>query len=134
MDVTSQPDPPQTGIADVDREHVLELLVVREIQASLRTGARERTLALLERLTDITEAHFLTETLLMRQHGFDGYDAHQLEHDRLIGELHAFSRRVADDQVSDAAAAVQQIEDWLMAHMATEDQVLGAFLQGQQGT
>ena len=86
------PAPPPTGVGEIDREHALELRVVREIQAALLAGDRQRAKSLLERLEAFTEAHFLTEQLLMRQHAYPGYEAHQQEHDRLIGELRDLRR------------------------------------------
>ena len=95
MAAMSPEDPHPTGVAELDREHALELRVVREIQAALLEGERDQALALLERLEDFTNAHFLTEQLLMRLHAYPGYEAHQQEHDRLIGELQELSRVLA---------------------------------------
>jgi hemerythrin len=128
MSAQGHDDLQPTGITDIDREHALELRVVRETQAALLTGDRKKALLLLERLEDVTNAHFLTEQLLMRLHAYAGYAAHEQDHDRLIGELRTLSRALASDEPVDARLAVQQLERWLLTHMATEDQALGTFI------
>ena len=118
-----------TGVADIDREHALELRVVREVQAALLEGNREKALLLLARLEDVTNAHFLTEQLLMRLHAYAGYEQHEQEHDVLIRELQALSRQLSSGAPVDARLAVHQLEHWLLSHMATEDHVLGEFIR-----
>ena len=120
--------PLPTGVTDIDREHALELLVVREIQTALLAGDRARALPLLARLEDVTNAHFLTEQLLMRLHAYEGYEAHQQEHDRLVRDLQELSRRVTDGAALDARQAAEHLQRWLLRHMATSDQVLGEFI------
>lgn len=122
------PAPPPTGVGEIDREHALELRVVREIQAALLAGDRDRSRALLERLEAFTEAHFLTEQLLMRQHAYPGYEAHEQEHDRLIGELQELARGLASAAPLDGPREVERLERWLLAHMASADRTLGEFI------
>lgn len=128
------PAPPPTGVGEIDREHALELKVVREIQAALLAADRVRARALLERLEEFTEAHFLTEQLLMRQHAYPGYAAHQQEHDWLVGELQEISCRLDAESLLHAPREVERLEQWLLAHMATSDQTLGAFIAEAGGT
>lgn len=122
------PEMPRTGIAEIDGEHALELRVVRELQAALLAGERALAAELLERLADFTNAHFLTEQLLMRLHAYPGYEAHQQEHDRLIGELGELRTALADASPLDARGEADKLERWLLAHMATSDQALGDYL------
>ncbi len=127
------PAPPPTGVGEIGREHALELKVVREIQAALLAADRGRARALLERLEEFTEAHFLTEQLLMRQHAYPGYAAHQQEHDRLVGELQEISCRLDAESLLHAPREVERLEQWLLAH-GDLDQTLGAFIAEAGGT
>ena len=122
---------PTTGVAEIDGEHALELQVVRELQAALFAGDRAGARQLVERLTDFTNAHFLTEQLLMRRHAYPGYEAHQLEHDRLIDELGDLTRALDAGSPLDAREEAEKLERWLLAHMATTDQALGDFLTAE---
>lgn len=117
------------GVATMDREHALELEVVRALQGALRAGEVAAARELVERLDALTEAHFLAEQLLMRQHAYPAYEAHQQEHDRLIGELRELRARLEAGSIADPAAEVEALERWLVAHMASEDHALAGFLE-----
>jgi len=93
------------GIATMEREHELELRLVRELQAALGAGDRAAAEALFRSLEELTEAHFLGEQLLMRLHAYPAYAAHQEEHDRLIGELRGLAEAVASADPPDPVAA-----------------------------
>ena len=126
----SQPltDHAASGVADMDREHALELQIVRELQAALRAADHATAAELVARLEDFTNAHFLAEQLLMRLHAYPGYAAHQAEHDRLIAELRDLAARIAKGLTGEPADEVERLEKWLLAHMASEDHVLADYL------
>ena len=67
----------QSGVAEMDQEHALELQIVRSIQAALADSDHDKVSELLQQLEDFTNAHFLAEQLLMRLHAYPGYEAHQ---------------------------------------------------------
>jgi hemerythrin-like metal-binding protein len=117
------------GIATMEREHELELRLVRELQSALGAGDRAAAEALFRSLEELTEAHFLGEQLLMRLHAYPAYAAHQDEHDRLIGELRNLAEAVASPDPPDPVAAAARLERWLHAHMQSEDAALADFLQ-----
>ncbi len=129
--MTSHPlsDNAASGVADMDREHALELQIVRELQAALRASDGAIATELVARLEDFTNAHFLAEQILMRLHAYPGYAAHQAEHDRLIAELRELAARVAQGLTGDPAEEVERLERWLLAHMASEDHVLAEYLK-----
>lgn len=123
----------QEGVATMEREHALEIRMVRELQSALAAGDRAAADALFQRLEEFTEAHFLAEQLLMRLHAYPAYAAHQEEHDRLIGELRALRRSVDAADALDPVGAVARLERWLYAHMQSEDLALADFLQQDAG-
>ncbi|MEZ5582155.1 MAG: hemerythrin domain-containing protein [Candidatus Competibacteraceae bacterium] len=74
--------------ASLDAEHQVQTGLI----AALRQAVEEQRPPgeideILDRLTSYTDAHFMAEQLLMRLHGYAHYEAHQLEHDRLIGKV-----------------------------------------------
>lgn len=117
------------GVATMDREHALELGIVRALQKALRDGDLVAAGELIERLDAVTEAHFLAEQLLMRQHAYPAYEAHQQEHDRLIGELRELRARIDAGSLAAPAVEAEALERWLVAHMASEDHALAGFLE-----
>jgi hemerythrin len=125
----------QTGIAEMDREHALELQIVRAIHAALADSDKPRVDALLQQLEDFTNAHFLAEQLLMRLHAYPGYEAHQQEHDQLMQELEDLSQGIRDESSPDPVRATEDLERWLLTHIQSEDQALAEYLkqQGHEG-
>lgn len=122
----------QTGVDEMDREHALELQIVRAIQKALASGDRSEIPQLLEKLEDFTNAHFLAEQLLMRLHAYPGYEAHQQEHDGLMEELKGLTQALLDDDGADPAQAAQSLERWLITHIQSEDQALAEYLKQQE--
>jgi hemerythrin len=117
------------GVATMEREHALEIQMVRELQAAIAAGDLAAAGALFDRLEEFTNAHFLAEQLLMRLHAYPAYEAHQQEHDRLIGELRDLRRALESDEPGEPATAVARLERWLYAHMQSADSALADFLQ-----
>lgn len=122
----------QTGINEMDREHALELQIVRAIQAALADGDGLRVDALLQELEDFTNAHFLAEQLLMRLHAYPAYEAHQQEHDELMDELAQMSQGIREGTATDPARAAADLERWLLTHIQSEDQALAEYLKQRE--
>jgi hemerythrin len=110
----------QTGIAEMDREHALELQIVRAIHAALADSDKPRVDAFLQQLEDFTNAHFLAEQLLMRLHAYPGYEAHQQEHDQLMQELEDLSQGIRDESSPDPVRATEDLERWLLKQQGHE--------------
>lgn len=118
----------EAGIGAMEREHALEIRMVRELQAALAAGDRPAARALFERLEDFSNAHFLAEQLLMRLHAYPAFAVHEEEHDRLIAELRDLRRTLDAVEPADPVGAVARLERWLYAHMESEDKALSDFL------
>lgn len=123
----------EAGAAAMEREHALEIRLVRELQAVLEAGDRAAAEALFDRLEDFSNAHFLAEQLLMRLHAYPAFAVHEEEHGRLIAELRDLRRALESPEPADPVGAVARLERWLYAHMETEDRALADFL-GQSPT
>jgi len=117
----------------MEREHALEIEMVRALQAALAAGDRDAAGELFDRLEEFTNAHFLAEQLMMRLHAYPEFAAHQEEHDRLIAELRALRRTLAGVEPADPAAAVARLERWLFAHMNSHDHELAEYLDATGG-
>jgi len=121
------------SIAEMEREHALEIRMVRDLQAALAAGDQATAEALFGQLEDFTNAHFLAEQLVMRLHAYPALAAHQEQHDRLVAELRDLRRSLDAGAPADPLGAVARLERWLYAHMESEDRALVDFLQ-QPGT
>lgn len=116
------------GVAGMDREHALEMQIVRSLQNALMDEDLDVADELMKELEDFTNAHFLAEQLLMRLHAYPAYEAHQQEHDQLITELSELRKNLADG-IEDPAIAVEAIERWLQTHIHTSDEDLASYLK-----
>ena len=118
----------------MEAEHQVQLGLVRALKEALEAGpddpASGAVPALLRRLVDYSDAHFLSEQLLMRLYAYPAYSDHVLEHDRLIGELRALAESW-EKGGGDAGRLLRQVEQWLLTHMATTDKALQAYLAEQ---
>ena len=118
----------------MEAEHQVQLGLVRALKEALEAGpddpASGAVPALLRRLVDYSDAHFLSEQLLMRLYAYPAYADHVLEHDRLIGELRVLAESW-EKGGGEAAGLLGRVEQWLLTHMATTDKALQAYLAEQ---
>ena len=121
-------DDVSVGVPDIDGEHTLQIQLLRSVERAVKDGATGRALLALGHLEDFTNAHFLSEQLLMRLHAYPGFEAHVAEHDRLIGELGEMRRALETGTAAPAATLAAEVERWLLVHIRTADRALGSFL------
>ena len=119
---------------DVSAEHRVQIELLHALQEALARGDEDRTTSgeLLKQLLDYSEAHFLSEQLLMRLYAYPGYEGHVQEHDQLIEGLRDLHRAWTDGEGEAAGNLLAQVEDWLQTHMSTTDKALEAYL-GENG-
>lgn len=113
----------------MEAEHRVQLGLLKAFQEVLgRPEGREAAGVLLRQLLDYSEAHFVSEQILMREHAYPGYEAHVAEHDRLLEQMR---RIVLEWESGDTAALGQEavrVEEWLALHMRTTDHRLEQYM------
>jgi hemerythrin len=113
----------------VEAEHQVQLDLVRALRAALEKGQdRSSTTALLRQLLDYSDAHFLSEHLLMRLHAYPAYEDHVQEHDRLVEQLRGTAASWERGEGEAAGTLLQQVEESLLVHMTTTDKALEGYL------
>jgi hemerythrin len=114
----------------VEAEHRVQLELLRGLQEALARGGEDRSASadLLKQLLEYSEAHFLSEQLLMRLHAYPAYEEHVQEHDRLIETLRSLWDDWAGGGGEAAGNLLRSVEDWLLTHMKTTDEALAAYL------
>lgn len=118
------------GLATVGVEHVLQVGLLDAFRRALdEPVARQAGAAALDQLREYTQVHFLSEQLLMRLHGYPGYEAHVREHERLLHELHALERRFRAGELPASLATAELLRDWLEQHMREMDRALTDYLR-----
>jgi hemerythrin len=114
----------------MEAEHRVQLGLLKAFHEALgRKGGREAAAVLLRQLLDYSEAHFLSEQILMREHAYPGYEAHVAEHDRLLDQLRNMVKDWDRDETEVLDRRATHVEDWLHVHMRTTDHKLEEYLQ-----
>ena len=121
------------GLEGMDREHAVEMQMVRALEAALAAGDRAKVLVLVDQLEIFANAHFMAEQHLMRLHAYPGFESHEVEHDRLIAELRELSTHVLGHPDAGSQESVEALERWLLNHIRTEDEALAEFLRTASG-
>ena len=113
----------------MEAEHRVQLDLVRALREALEKGDDRASISiLLRQVLDYSDAHFLSEQLLMRLYAYPAYEDHVGEHDRLVDELRAMADSWEKGEGEAAGRLLLRVEEWLVTHMSTTDQALEAYL------
>jgi hemerythrin len=113
----------------VEGEHRVQLNLVRALKEALEADPDGPSAAvLLRQLLDYSDAHFLSEQLLMRLYAYPAHEDHVQEHGRLVGELQAMAEACERGEAAAAGDLLRRVEQWLSVHMTTTDTALEAYL------
>lgn len=129
MDAMDESTKQSFGIAWMDQEHAGQLTLLNDLKAAVRSGADDRLVyALLSELVEHTNLHFLSEELAMRLHAYEAYEAHLLEHERLLGEVQNLKRSLEAGTATDKHSLIEALRSWLVIHIQTADKTLADYL------
>jgi len=115
----------QAANDDTDREHQVQLALLEKLCVALETGAdAANTSQLLNELIDYSEAHFMSEELLMRMKSYDDFEDHQDDHRHMLEVLRSLAAQLASGQPSVMAAQTRDMLGFISQHIATRDKRL----------
>lgn len=122
--------PAPTAEATLHDEHEAQLGLVSELEDALDSGADDAAVQeLVGRFVATTKIHFMSEQLVMRQHGYPQYGAHTHEHDRLLEELQKFEKGFTGSQTLEGRRAlVGGLREWLVRHIGVMDRRFEAYV------
>ena len=115
---------------EFDREHE----VLRRLLQALRDAARGNGDAaavgeIVTQLIAYSEAHFMSEELLMRLKAYDDYENHVDDHIYMLDMLRQISGHHGADNSAMVAGKAAEVLDFVDAHIATHDQRFVDFLR-----
>lgn len=121
-----------TEFVSVDAEHRVQIELMDALCRTLSEGADRTAVAeSLDQLVTYTDAHFTGEQLLMRQHAYPHFEAHELEHERMVEQVHELRRKFQLGEIPLTLEAAQSLRAWLIRHIEGSDQALGSYLEEQ---
>ncbi len=121
------------GVESLDAEHKVQVGLMIALQQALEQGREQAMMdEILDQLVAYTNAHFMSEQLLMRLYAYPYYESHTEEHDRLIEQVQALQERyrAGDLQMTLQTSAV--LKEWLLNHIEGLDHGLGDYLSRQR--
>ena len=124
----------RVGEKSIDAEHDLQMQLLDSLsQAIQRGGDLSPMKYILEQFIEFSDMHFLSEQLVMRLHGYPGYEPHLEEHTRLMKKVREIRANLMRGEKQPSLVLVQELREWLVQHIATEDVAFGSFLKQKDG-
>jgi hemerythrin-like metal-binding protein len=122
----------RVGEKSIDAEHDLQMQLLDSLaQAIQRGGELSPMKYILEQFIEFSDMHFLSEQLVMRLHGYPGYEPHLEEHTRLMKKVREIRSNLLQGESAPSLVLVQELRQWLTAHIAQEDAAFGLYLKKQ---
>ena len=119
----------QTEQMTVDHEHSVQIQLINLLSKAVEEQADDdEKLSILKQLIEFSQVHFMSEQLIMRQHGYDGYDEHDNEHVALVDYLQALQQRVSADDSGIDLEQLNELREMMLNHIGLQDQKLAIFL------
>ncbi len=112
-----------TGHGAIDAEHELQIELIDALHDAVDRGAPLSELQeILTRLAAYTNAHFLGEQLLMRQHAYPDLQSHRAEHDSLLKQLEQLTEAIGAGGDELTLQLCEEIRGWMAHHVQGPDQ------------
>jgi hemerythrin len=122
--------PLKIGDKTIDAEHDLQMQLLDSLSKALEKGGEFSPVRyILEQFIEFSDMHFLSEQLVMRLHGYPGYEPHLEEHTRLMKKVREIRDLVFRGEATPSVQLIQELRDWLLNHIATEDVAFGEYLK-----
>jgi len=126
--------PVRVGEKVIDAEHDLQMQLLDSLSQAIQRGGELSPMKyILEQFIEFSDMHFLSEQLVMRLHGYPGYEPHLEEHTRLMKKVREIRANLMKGESEPSLTLVQELRTWLVEHIATEDSAFGAYLKGKEG-
>jgi len=126
--------PVRVGEKCIDAEHDLQMQLLDSLaQAISRGGELSPMKYILEQFIEFSDMHFLSEQLVMRLHGYPGYEPHLEEHTRLMKKVREVRSNLLQGEHEPSLVLVHELREWLVSHIAQEDAAFGSYLKKKEG-
>src|SRR5271165_6058564 len=124
----------RVGEKSIDAEHDLQMQLLDSLSQAIQRGGELSPMKyILEQFIEFSDMHFLSEQLVMRLHGYPGYEPHLEEHTRLMKKVREIRANLMKGEHQPSLVLVAELKEWLVVHIATEDVTFGQFLKKKEG-
>lgn len=110
------------GVREMDEQHLVLIDLINTFYDRIGKGVRkENFTTLLQGLKEYAEMHFSLEEDYMLLFGFDGYQEHKQEHEKLLVKIKAFETKLAQGELILSYDVLSFLSLWLVDHMKGVD-------------
>ncbi len=113
-----------------DREHQVQLDLLEKLFQAIDSGQNATEVnELVSELMSYSEAHFMSEELLMRMKSYDDYEAHLEDHLHMLEALRDIAAQSASGQKTLLAGKARDTLGFITQHIATRDKRLADYVR-----
>jgi len=117
----------ETGIAEIDAQHIRLFEVVNELIESFRRGDLDgQVTGMVDYLVTFTREHFRNEEAWMERQGYPGLEVHRKEHQDFIIGISDLKQRIDGGEHPTIEVTIL-LADWLEYHINDQDQVFAEY-------
>jgi hemerythrin-like metal-binding protein len=110
------------GVPAVDHEHRELIELINELYASVKGPDTDTTVMdFLGELYARIAAHFALEEKIMRDSGYDEYQEHKSDHERLLDDVRDLMDDYEDGVYVDVELFGKRLDEWFSEHFRTRD-------------
>jgi hemerythrin-like metal-binding protein len=111
-----------TGIKGVDYEHQELIRQINTVYELVEERAdKPLVIDSLGEIYGSISAHFALEEQMMKRHGYDHYQQHKADHERLLDDIRDITDEFEKSIDLDDAKFKQKLTDWFQLHFKTHD-------------
>ncbi len=120
--MTAKATPVTTSNPTMDGEHRIQVDLINALCTATEAGAAEAEIGrILEQLVAYSEAHFMSEELLMRLDSYDDFEEHVEEHSRMMDLLQEMLTKHRAGKSALLPSLARPALDFLLQHIETRD-------------
>jgi hemerythrin len=128
-EVSEKENKVELGEEVMDGEHAAQIRLLESFEEGLREGKdRDDLVIVLDRLVEFTNLHFMSEEMLMSQHGFSGLATHAQDHDSLRAQVGKMQESFNGGDQTMTANELVTLRKWLIDHIMTKDRAFVLYL------
>ncbi len=117
-------DEMSVGVRALDSQHRMLIGLTNMLSMAMLTGkGQERQRAVVDAMLDYAAVHFAAEESYMRDFGFEGYEAHRMEHVDFASKARELKARSEDGRFTLTMEIVDYLSTWLNRHIRHTDRV-----------
>lgn len=110
------------NVKEIDNQHKHFVGIINQLYEAVQNQATDKLDNILADLASYAEEHFSTEEKYFDQFNYENSAEHKEEHRKLKQKVSEFVNDKSDDKLGVCFNLLDFLEDWLVDHLAEQDQ------------